>query len=127
MNDDVLKKLNNIYQATKQPTPQNPAFDYQPPSYEETPLKQMADDVKEPIEEQLKSIQSIAESADTLATQSKDIADSAKQYSDIALAKSKKADIKGWISIFIAAFGVFIEFAIHHTQVINYVKSLLGV
>lgn len=127
MNDDVLKKLNNIYQAAKQPTPQNPAFDYQPPSYEETPLKQMADDVKEPIKEQLKSIQSIAESADTLATQSKDIADSAKQYSDIALAKSKKADIKGWISIFIAAFGVFIEFAIHHTQVINYVKSLLGV
>lgn len=148
MNDDVLEKLNNIYQATKQPTPQNPAFDYQPPSYEETPLKQMADDIRSPLERQLKAVQSIADSAlksanssgqlaqssqataasaSKLAEASGKIAESAKIGADLALQKSKKADIKGWISIFIAAFGVFIEFAIHHAQVIDFVKSLLGV
>ena len=98
-----------------------------PPSYEESHFKQMADDVKVPLEEQVKSIQSIAESADKLATDSKEIAKSAKTCSNIALSEAKKADIKGWISIGIAAFGTFTEFAIHHSEVIDFVKSILGV
>ena len=98
-----------------------------PPSYEESNFKKLADDVKVPLEEQVASIKSIAKSADKLANDSKNIAKSAKKCSDIALKKSKEADIKGWVSIFIAALGVFIEFAIHHAQVINFVKSILGV
>lgn len=119
-----------------------------PPSYEESHFKQMSDDIRSPLERQLKAVQSIADSAlksanssgqlaqssqstadsaSKLAKASGKIAESAKIGADLALQKSKKADIKGWISIFIAAFGVFIEFAIHHAQVIDFVKSLLGV
>ena len=79
------------------------------------------------LEKQVDSVESIAKSADKLAEDSKEIAESAKTSSDIALKESKKADIKGWISIFIAAFGGFIEFAIHHAQVIGFIKSILGV
>lgn len=73
-----------------------------PPKYEDTFFKKMADDVKAPIEKQVASIESIAKSADELAKDSKEIAESAKTSSDIALKESKKADIKGWISVAIS-------------------------
>lgn len=128
--------------------PTTPTISVTPPSYETTVFKKLADDIKQPLERQIDSVQSIADSAkrqadslekqvdsvesiaksaDKLAEDSKEIAESAKTSSDIALKESKKADIKGWISIFIAAFGGFIEFAIHHAQVIGFIKSILGV
>lgn len=45
------------------------------------------------------SSQSTADSASKLAKASGKIAESAKIGADLALQKSKKADIKGWISI----------------------------
>lgn len=128
MSNDNFKKMTDVYQVLfKQHEPQSLALSYQPITYEKSIFKQMADDVKSPLEEQVKSVQSIAKSADNLATESKEISKSAQICADLAYKKSKKADIKGWISIFIAAFGVLIEFATHQTQVISFLKSLLGV
>ena len=86
-------------------------------------VKAIADSAKESAD----SSKHLAESANKLATDSKKISKSAETCADLAYKKSKKADIKGWISIGIAAFGAFIEFAIHHSEVIAFVKSLLGV
>ncbi len=127
-NDDFKKMLDLLTVASSEPPKfENPSKYHKPHTYEETILKKMADDVKTPLEEQVKSVQSIAKSADNLATESKEISKSAQICADLAYKKSKKADIKGWISIFIAAFGVLIEFATHQTQVISFLKSLLGV
>lgn len=86
-------------------------------------MKAIADSAKESAD----SSKHLAESTHKLATDSKKISKSAETCADLAYKKSKKADIKGWISIGIAAFGAFIEFAIHHSEVIAFVKSLLGV
>lgn len=86
-------------------------------------VKAIADSAKESAD----SSKHLAESTHKLATDSKKISKSAETCADLAYKKSKKADIKGWISIGIAAFGAFIEFAIHHSEVIAFVKSLLGV
>ena len=56
----------------------------------------------------------------------KDLANSAKIQADIAVKTSKKADIKGWISLFIAAFCAFMEFAVHHNEIIEFVKNILA-
>lgn len=66
-----------------------------------------------------------ADSSKLLAADSKKISESAKTCADIALKKSQKADIKGWISLFIAALSVFIEFAIHHAEATAFIKSIL--
>jgi hypothetical protein len=125
---DFFKSIGEAVKFTNSSNqPEYSELSVHPPKYEDTFFKKMADDVKAPIEKQVASIESIAKSADELAADSKDIAESAKKCSDIALKKSKEADIKGWISIFIAALGVFIEFAIHHAQVIGFIKSILGV
>ena len=86
-------------------------------------VKAIADSAKESAD----SSKHLAESTHKLATDSKKISKSAETCADLAYKKSKKADIKGWISIGIAAFGAFIEFAIHYSEVIAFVKSLLGV
>ena len=55
-----------------------------------------------------------------------DLANSAKIQADIAVKTSKKADIKGWISVFIAALCAFMEFAVHHSEIIEFIKSILA-
>ena len=55
----------------------------------------------------------------------KRIADSASVQADLAVKQSKKADVKGWIAIFISAFCAFIEFAIHYEEILLFVKNLL--
>lgn len=86
-------------------------------------VKAIADSAKESAD----SSKHLAESANKFATDSKKISKSAEICADLAYKKSKKADVKGWISIGIAAFAAFIEFAIHHSEVIAFVKSLLEV
>ena len=78
-------------------------------------------------EQLAKASKQTADSADELAKSSEKTAKSAENIADSAARTANKADIKSWISIGIAAFGVFIEFAIHHSEVIDFVKSILGV
>lgn len=78
-------------------------------------------------EQLAKTSKQTADSADELAKASEKTAKSAENIADSAARTANKADIKSWISIGIAAFGVFIEFAIHHSEVIDFVKSILGV
>lgn len=54
------------------------------------------------------------------------LAESSKIQADLAVETSKKADIKGWISVFIAAFCAFMEFAIHHNEIIDFIKNILA-
>ncbi|MBQ9701312.1 MAG: hypothetical protein IJV71_11920 [Lachnospiraceae bacterium] len=97
-----------------------------PPKYEETYFKRMADDIKTPINQQLTAIEQIADSAKTQAEASVNLADSAKIHADLSLAKSKKADIKGWIAIFISLLALLLEFAINHEAIIDFFTKLLN-
>ena len=54
------------------------------------------------IKKELRPLEDIASSAET-------IANSAKTQSELAVEKSKKADIKGWIAVGISAFALLIE------------------
>lgn len=78
-------------------------------------------------EQLAKTSKQTADSADELANASEKTAKSAENIADSAARTANKADIKSWISIGITALGVFIEFAIHHSEVIDFVKSISGV
>lgn len=58
------------------------------------------------IEKELRPLEDIASSAET-------IANSAKTHSELAVEKSKKADIKGWIAVAIS-FACFLNFCVSH-------------
>lgn len=47
----------------------------------------------------------------------KKIAQSAETRSNIAIKTSKKADIKGWLSVFFTASGALVEFIIHFDEI----------
>lgn len=86
------------------------------------------DDGESPLElmqKQSIELRSLAESAKSQAESAKQIAESAKVQSDIALKVSNKSDIKGWISVIVAIFCAFMEFAVHHSEIIEFLKSLV--
>lgn len=66
-----------------------------------------------------KELRSISESA-------KSIAENSKIQSDIAVQTSKKADIKGWISVIISTFCAFVELCVHHEAVSDFIRLLLA-
>lgn len=86
-------------------------------------VKAIADSAKESAD----SSKHLAESANKLSTDSKKISKSAETCATLAYEKSQDADIKGWASICITGIGAFIELAVHHSEVIAFIKSLLGV
>lgn len=53
-------------------------------------------------------------------------ADSAKRQAEAAIAISKKKDFKGWISVGIAALCAFMEFAVNHNKIIEFVMNILA-
>ena len=55
----------------------------------------------------------------------KEIAESSKVQANTALKTSSKADIKGWISVIVAIACAFMEFAVHHSEIIEFVKTLV--
>lgn len=61
-----------------------------------------------------------------MAKSTKSISDSAKIQADVALKTSKKADVKGWISVLIALSCAVMEFAVHHNEIIDFFKSILA-
>jgi hypothetical protein len=69
------------------------------------------------LENQIHSLKDISDSA-------KSMADSAKIQSDVALKTSKKADIKGWLSVIISVIALTFEFAVNHKAIIDFFLSL---
>lgn len=58
-------------------------------------IDELGDSIKKPLDRQVEAIESIANSA--------------KVQSDIAVKTSKKADIKGWISVIVALLAFLLE------------------
>ena len=73
-----------------------------------------------------KTVNTIAVNAENQARNSSQIAESAKRQADVAVALSKKCDFKGWISVGIAALCALMEFAVHHNEIIEFVKNILA-
>lgn len=77
------------------------------------------------LEKTSKELHNMAESAKSQANSAKEIAESSKVQSDIAMKTSNKADIKGWISVIVAITCAFMEFAVHHSEITEFVKTLV--
>lgn len=73
-----------------------------------------------------KTVNTIALNAENQSRNSSQIAESAKRQADVAVALSKKCDFKGWISVGIAALCALMEFAVHHNEIIEFVKNILA-
>lgn len=73
-----------------------------------------------------KTVNTIALNAENQSRNSSQIAESAKRQADVAVAISKKRDLKGWISVGIAALCAFMEFAVHHDEIIGFVMNILA-
>lgn len=69
-------------------------------------------EVSKPLEQQVKAMEKIADSAEIQA--------------NIAFKTSKKADIKGWIAVIISAIALLFEFAVNHTEITSFLKSLFN-
>ena len=72
------------------------------------------------------SAKSQADSAKSQADSAKSIAENSRIHAEIAVKQSQKSDLKSWLSIAIAAFGAFMEFSIHHAEILEFIKSLLA-
>lgn len=72
------------------------------------------------------SAKSQADSAKSQADSAKSIAENSRIHAEIAVKQSQKSDLKSWLSIAIAAFGTFMEFSIHHAEILEFIKSLLA-
>lgn len=66
----------------------------------------------------------IGDTLEEMSKSTKSIADSAKIQADVALKTSKKADVKGWISVIIAFICAVMEFAVHHNEIIDFFRSI---
>lgn len=73
-----------------------------------------------------KTVNTIALNAENQSRNSSQIAESAKRQADVAVAISKKRDLKGWISVGISALCAFMEFAVHHDEIIGFVMNILA-
>lgn len=98
----------------------------EPPKYEERKsLYELSESQSAYLEKTSKELHEMAESAKSQANSAKEIAESSKVQSDIAMKASNKADIKGWISVIVAIACAFMEFAVHHSEIIEFVKTLV--
>ncbi|MGN1206176.1 MAG: hypothetical protein ACI4SQ_04220 [Eubacterium sp.] len=68
-------------------------------------IDELSNSLKAPLERQIDAIESIADSAKKTAN---------------------KADVKGWIAIIISSIALFFEFAVNHTEILDFVKSLFN-
>ena len=82
--------------------------------------------IAESAKSQSESAANIASTAHEQSESAKQIANNSKTQADIAVKKSKKADVKGWIAIIISAFALLIEFATNYSQVTEFLKSLFN-
>ena len=106
------------------PKPQIPDIDF--PTYEKgkSPYE-LLESQSAYLEKTSKELHNMAQSAKSQADSAKEIAESSKMQADIALKTSSKADIKGWISVIVAIICALMEFSVHHSEIIDFVKSLV--
>lgn len=76
------------------------------------------------LEKTSKELHDMAQSAKSQADSAKEIAESSKTQADIALETSGKADVKGWISVAVSIICALMEFVVHHSEIIDFVKAL---
>lgn len=76
------------------------------------------------LEKTSKELHDMAQSAKSQADSAKEIAESSKTQADIALKTSSKADIKGWISVVVSIICALMEFSVHHSEIIDFIKAL---
>ena len=77
------------------------------------------------LEKTSKELHDMAQSAKSQADSAKEIAKSSKTQADVALKTSSKADVKGWISVIVSIICALMEFAVHHSEIIDFVKTLV--
>lgn len=75
-------------------------------------IDDLAKSIKKPLKRQMKAVEKIAQSSKTQA--------------DIALEKSKRADIKGWLAIGISTTALLIEFVVNRVEILAFLKSLFN-
>jgi hypothetical protein len=78
------------------------------------------------LEKSLNELHELATSAKRQSESAESIADSSKTQSELSVKQSNKADIKSWISIAIAAFCAFIELSVHHSEIYDFIMSILA-
>lgn len=78
------------------------------------------------LEKSLNELRELATSAKRQSESAESIADSSKTQSELSVKQSNKADIKSWISIAIAAFCAFIELSVHHSEIYDFIMSILA-
>lgn len=102
-------------------------LDAMSPDYEEgkSPLEMMEHQTAY-LEKTYQELRTLANSAKSQADSAKSIAENSRIHAEIAIKQSKKSDLKSWLSIAIAAFGAFMEFSIHHAEILEFIKSLLA-
>ena len=106
------------------PKPKIPKIEM--PTYEQgkSPLE-LLESQSAYLEKTSEELHDMALSAKSQADSAKQIAESSKKQSDIAFKISNKADIKGWISVIVAIICALMEFAVHHSEIIDFVKTLV--
>lgn len=75
-------------------------------------IDELGKSIKKPLKRQMKAVEKIAQSSKTQA--------------DIALKKSKRADIKGWLAIGISAAALLIEVIVNRIEILAFLKSLFN-
>lgn len=71
------------------------------------------------------AIKELAESSKSQAESAAKIAESSKLQADTAYEVSKRADVKGWISLAVSIVCAFNEIAIHHSEIFGFFKLFL--
>lgn len=117
--EPVYPNMDNLF-------PQPPRPNIEIPTYEKgkSPIE-LLESQSAYLEKTSEKLHSMAQSAKSQADSAKEIAESSKTQAGVALKTSSKADVKGWISVIVSIICALMEFAVHHSEIIDFVKALV--
>lgn len=117
--EPVYPNMDNLF-----PQPSKPNIEI--PTYEKgkSPIE-LLERQSAYLEKTSEELHNMAQSAKSQADSAKEIAESSKTQADVALKTSSKADVKGWISVIVSIICALMEFAVHHSEIIDFVKALV--
>lgn len=110
--------IDKLFPQSKIPEIESPTYEQGKSPYE------LLESQSAYLEKTSKELHDMAQSAKSQADSAKEIAESSKTQADIALETSGKADVKGWISVAVSIICALMEFAVHHSEIIDFVKAL---
>lgn len=110
--------MDKLFPQHKIPKIESPAYEKDKSPYE------LLESQHAYLEKTSKELHDMAQSAKSQADSAKEIAESSKTQADIALEASGKADVKGWISVVVSIICALMEFAVHHSEIIDFVKAM---